>query len=215
LGSRSIVVIETGDTKGQAKEHRRKQIMDAALAVFSRKGYGEATIPDIAMEAGVAVGTIYHYYKGKHDLLVSLIHTYVMTDPLRELFAQLAEEDNRASVRAIIENGLDWGAEDLRGFLFIFTEVLRNPELGRQFAGQFFAPVLQSLEEYVAKRVSSGAFRRVDQKVAARALVGMILGFLLLKQMEGEQSATKGMPLPELTAEMGDIILEGLQNRGR
>jgi len=208
------VVIETGDKKGQTKEYRRKQIMGAALAVFSRKGYGEATIPDIAMEAGVAVGTIYHYYEGKHDLLVSLIHTYVMTDPLRELFAQLAEEDSRASVRAIIENGLDWGSDDLRGFLFIFTEVLRSPELGKHFAGQFFTPVLQSLEEYVAKRVSSGDFRSVDQKVAARAFGGMILGFLLLRQMEGEQSATKAMPLPELTAELGDIILEGLQNRG-
>ena len=39
-------------------EHRRKQILDAALAVFSRKGYGQATIPDIAREGGGIVSTV-------------------------------------------------------------------------------------------------------------------------------------------------------------
>ena len=207
---------ETEDTEEQTREYRRKQIMDAALAVFSKKGYGEATIPDIAREAGVAVGTIYNYYEGKRDLLVSLVRLYtsVVTEPLRELIVQLADEDERTSVQAIIENGLDWGADDLNGFLFIFTEVLRDPELAEHFPGQFMASVLQSLENYVAERVSSGDFRRLDHKVVARALAGMILGFLLLRKLEGEQSPTKTMPLPELTAELADIILEGLQNRG-
>ena len=44
----------------QATERKRKQILNAALAVFSQKGYGESTVPDIAREAGVAVGTIYN-----------------------------------------------------------------------------------------------------------------------------------------------------------
>jgi AcrR family transcriptional regulator len=205
---------ETEDTREQTKEIRRKQILDAALAVFSRKGYGEATIPDIAEEAGVGVGTIYNYYESKRDLLVSLIHDYVMTDPLTELFGQLAKEDERTSVRAIIESGLDWGSDDLKGFLFIFTEVLRDPELGEHFAGQSLASLLHSLEKYVAERVSSGGFRRLDHKVAARALGGMIVGFLLLAQLEGDKSPTKAMSLPELTGELADIILEGLQNRG-
>jgi len=207
---------ETEDTEEQTREYRRKQIMDAALAVFSKKGYGEATIPDIAREAGVAVGTIYNYYEGKRDLLVSLVRLYtsVVTETLRELVVQLAEEDERTSVQTIIENGLDWGSDDLNGFLFIFTEVLRDPELAEHFSGQFLASVLQSLENYVAERVSSGDFRRLDHKVVARALAGMILGFLLLRKLEGEQSPTKAMPLPELTAELADIILEGLQNRG-
>ena len=207
---------ETEDTEEQTREYRRKQIMDAALAVFSKKGYGEATIPDIAREAGVAVGTIYNYYEGKRDLLVSLVRLYtsVVTETLRELVVQLAEEDERTSVQTIIENGLDWGSDDLNGFLFIFTEVLRDPELAEHFSGQFLASVLQSLENYVAERVSSGDFRRLDHKVVARALAGMILGFLLLRKLEGEQSPTKAMPLPELTAELADIILEGLQSRG-
>jgi len=150
----------TADAKTLAKEDRRQQILNAALAVFAKKGYGEATIPGIAGQAGVAVGTIYHYYESKHDLLVSLIDNYVNSDALREIFAELAREDDKTSVRGIIENGLDWAADDLRGFLFIFTEVLRDPELGEHFSEKFLASLLQSLEEYVAERVSSAASAR-------------------------------------------------------
>ena len=213
-GERAIS--ETEGTKGQTREDRRKQIMDAALAVFSKKGYGEATIPDIASEAGVAVGTIYHYYESKRDLLVSLVHMYTqaMTQPVSELLAQMAREEEGTSVRAIIEDGLDWGSDDVNGFLFIFTETLRDPELGEHLAGQFLPTVMQSLENYVAERVSSGHFRRLDPKVVARALAGMILGLIVLRQLEGARGPTKAMPLPQLTADLADIILEGLRNRG-
>ena len=204
----------TADAKTLAKEDRRQQILNAALAVFSKKGYGEATIPGIAGQAGVAVGTIYHYYESKHDLLVSLIDSYVNSDALREIFAELAREDDKTSVRGIIENGLDWAADDLRGFLFIFTEVLRDPELGEHFSEKFLASLLQSLEEYMAERVSSGRFRQVDHKVAARALFGMVLGFVLLRQLEGGRGAGKTAPLPEETAHLADIFLEGVRDRG-
>ena len=80
------------ERKEQITEYRQKQILDAALAVFSRKGYGEATIPDIAREAGVAVGTIYNYYESKRDLLVSLVDAYVVTEPSGKLRENPARE---------------------------------------------------------------------------------------------------------------------------
>ena len=203
----------TEETKTLVKEDRRQQILNAALVVFSKRGYGEATIPGIAGEAGVAVGTIYHYYESKHDLLVSLIDDYVNSDALREIFAELAKEDDKTSVQGIIENGLDWAADDLKGFLFIFTEVLRDPELGEHFSDKFLASLLQSLEKYVAERVSSGRFRQVDPKVAARALFGMVLGFVLLRQLEGERGSGEATPLPELTSQLADMLLEGLRNK--
>jgi AcrR family transcriptional regulator len=213
-GGGTIIEDVAEDAKTPAKEDRRQQIMDAALAVFSKKGYGEATIPGIAGEAGVAVGTIYHYYESKHDLLVSLIDNYVKSDALREIFAELAKEDDRTSVQGIIENGLDWAADDLKGFLFIFTEVLRDPELGEHFSEKFLASLLQSLEKYMAERVSSVHFRQVDPKVAARALFGMVLGFVLLRQLEGGRGTGRTAPLPEETAQLADIFLEGVRDRG-
>ena len=205
---------DTAIIKSAARGNRHRQILDAALAVFSRKGYGQTTIPDIAAEAGVAVGTIYHYYQSKRDLLVTLIHTYAKSERLNQVFARVAKDDNGTSVRAILGNGLDWPAEDLKGFIFVLTEVLRDPDLGEHFSGQFLGSLLQSMEHFLGERVSSGEFRQVDQRVTARAIGGMVLGFLILKEMEGDRSPAKGMPLPDLTAEMADIILEGIEKRG-
>lgn len=58
----------SSDPRGQ----KRKQIINGATSVFSKKGYYESTISEIAREAGVAEGTIYEYFKSKEDLLISI-----------------------------------------------------------------------------------------------------------------------------------------------
>ncbi|MCL4521346.1 MAG: TetR/AcrR family transcriptional regulator [Firmicutes bacterium] len=52
---------------------RRQELMKAAVSVFSRYGYHETGVREIAEEAHVAVGTVYLYFSGKTDLFVSLI----------------------------------------------------------------------------------------------------------------------------------------------
>lgn len=49
--------------------HRRSQILAAAGRAFVRKGYHGTTVRDIAAEAGLAPGTLYLYFAGKHDIL--------------------------------------------------------------------------------------------------------------------------------------------------
>ena len=48
---------------------RRRRIREAAVAVFASKGYHDARVSDIAREAGVAHGLVYHYFSGKEELL--------------------------------------------------------------------------------------------------------------------------------------------------
>jgi TetR/AcrR family fatty acid metabolism transcriptional regulator len=51
---------------------RRVQIIKAAEKVFARKGFAEATISDVAREAGLSDATIYEYFTSKEDLLFSI-----------------------------------------------------------------------------------------------------------------------------------------------
>ena len=53
-------------------EDRRRQIRHAATKVFAKKGYHETRIADIAKEAGVAYGLVYHYFKNKEEILASI-----------------------------------------------------------------------------------------------------------------------------------------------
>src|SRR5688572_27243878 len=59
-------------TKEEA-EVTRKTLLDAGLKVFSRVGYAETTLDDIAEEAGVTRGAIYHHFGGKAELYNQVI----------------------------------------------------------------------------------------------------------------------------------------------
>jgi len=69
-----------------AKDERERAFKEAALKVFSAKGYHRATMSEIALEAGFGKGTLYWYWKSKEDLYFSLIE-----DMHRE-FLRLVEE---------------------------------------------------------------------------------------------------------------------------
>ena len=57
----------------QLVEQRRRQIIEAAYEVFSRKGYSAAGIADIAEELGIGHGTFYRYFKDKRDILDQVV----------------------------------------------------------------------------------------------------------------------------------------------
>ncbi|MFC7394532.1 TetR/AcrR family transcriptional regulator [Scopulibacillus cellulosilyticus] len=81
-----------GDANG-----RRDKILETAKKLFSEKGYHGVSIPDIAREAGVSVGSIYYIFKNKEDILLSLLavvnsiyqqvfsHGNEMTNPVERL----------------------------------------------------------------------------------------------------------------------------------
>jgi AcrR family transcriptional regulator len=63
----------------ERKEQKRRLIMQAALKIFSKKGYSPTALEEIAQEAGIAKGTLYLYFKDKEDLISSTL-MYVLDD---------------------------------------------------------------------------------------------------------------------------------------
>jgi len=72
---------------------KRDRIMNAAIASFAQHGYHQATIADVAREAGVAAGTIYLYFNNKDDLLVSIFEEKVQGF-IQEFHRRLSQEEN-------------------------------------------------------------------------------------------------------------------------
>ena len=64
------------------KEKRQSQIMEAAMKVFTKKGFSSARMDDIVKESGLSKGAIYHHYNGKKDIFLALIaHWETQTFP--------------------------------------------------------------------------------------------------------------------------------------
>ena len=198
------------DRKKRITRQRRKQILDAALLVFSQRGYDRATIPDVAGEAGVAVGTIYNYYPSKRDLLVAITNEYII-EPFSNIARKSRTKDDITLITTLMENRLDFGLEGVNKFLPLFAEVQRDPELCRSYAEKVVKPVMDMMEEYVTSRTREGAFRDVNPKVVTRAIGGMVVGFMLLYRIEGENSPVTNMDRNQLAAEMAGLVLRGLQ----
>ena len=57
----------------QMRPTRQKEIIDAARTEFAEKGYGAASIRDIAQRCGMSMSALYHYYPGKQDLLKAIL----------------------------------------------------------------------------------------------------------------------------------------------
>ena len=56
---------------GRTRSDKRARILDAAIRVFARAGYHGARVSDIAREAGIAYGLVYHYFRNKEEILAS------------------------------------------------------------------------------------------------------------------------------------------------
>ncbi|WP_186438314.1 TetR/AcrR family transcriptional regulator [Cohnella terricola] len=71
-------------------QDKKKQVLDAAIRCFARKGFNATSIQEIADELGMAKGSIYFYFKSKDDLLISVLEDYgeMIFDHMRELPAE-------------------------------------------------------------------------------------------------------------------------------
>jgi AcrR family transcriptional regulator len=193
---------------------RRRQILDAALKVFSKKGFAEANITEIAQEAGVAEGTIYNYFPSKRELLIAVVKTFVMTESFLNLFENVGEMDYPVFLSAVLDNRMDFIEDNVRShMLLLIGEILRDPELREIFDRQMIKPVMNRMEKYLENKAAEGEFRSVNTSVVTRALGGMVLGLILLTLFEGESSPLNSMPRQNLAAEVVQLVMQGIQQR--
>ena len=96
-------------------ENKRSEILTCAKRLFSRQGFHNTSISDLTRESGLPVGTIYTYFSGKEDIMVSIIET-----GWQEMMAALELEFRAAA-----------GLEARLGVLshFFFSELLKDGEL--------------------------------------------------------------------------------------
>ena len=80
-----------------------EDIRQAAIVVFSEKGYAEAKISDIAIQAGVSAGTIYNYFKSKKELFDSL--NLPQLEDLRPEYAQKRQDILQTALRLFGQTG--------------------------------------------------------------------------------------------------------------
>jgi AcrR family transcriptional regulator len=158
-----------------AAADKRRAILDAAVRVFARQGFHACRVADIADEAGVAYGLVYHYFSSKDEVLDTLFleRWNVLIETIRAVDAEgiAAREKLQAIASFIVESY----RHDPDVMKVIIVEVTRAANsFGRRHLGDI-SEAYRMIAAIVTQAQVDGTFRDdIDAEFAAMAFYGAI-----------------------------------------
>jgi AcrR family transcriptional regulator len=150
-------------------EERRAQIIEAALALFTRQGYANTTVDDIATESGLSKGAIYWYFDSKHDLFqatASSVMDKMVERSLTEIMIyDTATERLRVGARCLVDL-----CRDVEGYFGLVVEFWTQSDR-REEVTAFWAEMINQYREAVEAifeaGVRNGEFKSIDTEALA------------------------------------------------
>jgi TetR/AcrR family transcriptional regulator, fatty acid metabolism regulator protein len=159
----------------QQAADKRRLILDAAIRTFARQGFHACRVSDIADEAGVAYGLVYHYFRSKDEILDTLFleRWDVMLTAIREVDA--GDLPAREKLHAVATFIVESYRHDPELMKVIIVEVTRAANsFGRRHLDKI-REAYALIGEIVAKAQAEGEFKRdVTPQFAAMAFYGAI-----------------------------------------
>lgn len=161
--------------KPAATADKRDLILRAATRVFAQHGFFQSQVADVARVAGVAAGTVYLYFKGKDDLLVSIFERS-MAEVIAEGRAAVAGvADPAERLRLIAHLHLGRLGRDKHLAVVFQVELRQSVKFMERFSATFLQDYLKLIRDAIADGQSSGAFRNdISATTATKIFFGAL-----------------------------------------
>jgi TetR/AcrR family transcriptional regulator, fatty acid metabolism regulator protein len=185
---------------------KRERILRAAVDVFAQNGYFNAKVSEIAKAAGVADGTIYLYFDGKEDLLITIFreHTRNYLQSLERSLATISRPEER--IRIAIRHHLETLGRDRALAVVSQVELRHSLKFMSLLSQQEVADYLGILRKIVEHGQNEGVFRRnLHPSLVAKAVFG-VLDEMVTSWILSE----KDYALADQAEPVADLILTGL-----
>jgi TetR/AcrR family transcriptional regulator, fatty acid metabolism regulator protein len=178
----------------QAQEEKRRLLLEAAVRVFARKGYHSSRVGDIAQEAGVAHGLLYHYFDSKEDVLRS-----VFRETWRALIETIesveeAGDPPREQLRKVAEILLRSWRRDPDLVRVLVLEVTRSQHLPGEM--DEIVESFAAIQEIVERGQADGSIRPdLDARLASYVFYGaveeLLTGWVLGRLPDSEEDVAR------------------------
>ena len=180
--------------RSTAQAEKRRLILDAAVRVFARKGYHTSRVGDIAEEAGIAHGLLYHYFSSKEQVLETVFREN--WSELLAAFARIEASDEPASeqldgiVKVLLRS---WrNAPDL--VRVMVREVARSPHLQGQV--DEIREGFTTIQRVIERGQAEGSFRAdLDARLASWIVYGsleeLLTGWVLGQLPDGDEDVAR------------------------
>jgi len=157
------------------KIDKRDALLRAAIETFAARGFFNAQVADVARAAGVAAGTVYLYFRGKDDLLISIFEK-TMKEAIASGRESIATQtDPLTQLRTIARLHLDRMSRD-RALAVVFqVELRQSTKFMERFSATHLREYLGIIRDVIGRGQSMGIFRKtLNATLAAKLLFGML-----------------------------------------
>src|SRR3990172_6866793 len=173
---------------------KRDRILRAAVKIFSRNGFFNSKVSEIARASGVADGTIYLYFKNKDDLLISLFEEK-MGEVVAEIRVRVADEGDALSrLRIFIRNHMDLLTREAGLIEVIQVELRQSKKFMKEYVPVKFLEYLDVISGILEDGKREGVFRPdLNVTLARRAIFGALdeisLAYVLSRKRKYDPAA--------------------------
>jgi len=178
--------------KDVVTEFRTGEILQAAYHVFAERGFEQATMDEIAREAGVAKGTLYLYYPSKQDIYSAALHRSVVELAARTAEAVAGASSIEEKIQAFIGVKLRY-FEEHRDFFRIYDSEFgrafcRHGQKARQF-DELYLEQVKAIDHVLQQSVRRKAIRPVRTEAVAFALFDITRGLVMQRLRSASRSS--------------------------
>jgi len=191
-------------------EDRREQIIDAAMRVFAQKGFNKATNKDIAREAGITAGLIYHYFESKEAVLKAIIEARSPLRVINSLPAEVIAQPPAIFFRFLILQVLNIveGEQFVQLMRVFLPEAVYNPQMSQVLSGAI-QRAIGFLGAYLKAKIEAGELRYADPELIPQVLVGSVMAFVLRRRIICDPQALR-YTHEQIADVVVDTVLKGL-----
>lgn len=186
---------------------KRDRILRAAVKIFSRKGFFNSKVSEVARAASVADGTIYLYFRNKDDLLISLFEEK-MGEVVADVRRRVADGGNSLEkLKIFIENHMDLLEREAGLVEVLQVELRQSTKFLKDYTPVKFFEYLEIISDILEEGKREGALRPdLNVSIVRRAIFGALdelsLTYILSRKPKYHPTVT--------AAELCRLLLEGL-----
>jgi len=190
-----------------AADGRRQQIVDEAAALFNARGYHGTSLEDVAAAVGLRKASLYHYFRGKDDILKLIHEDFLAWTMQREEQRRSYDLPPGQHLLEIISDTLEVISRR-PGHVRVFVEHYRElDETTRDHIVGERERYAKMVEDVIRGGVESGAFRPMDPRLAMLALFGACnWAYQWYRPKEGDEPR-------QMAYALWDLMMRGVRER--
>ena len=194
------------------KEEKRDLIVQAALKVFAEKGLSNATIRDIALEAGIGKGTVYEYFKDKEEIIHNSFFYFqkIFQFDMEEILLSKEKgiEKLKQLIRVFVKVNQGENSEYMELVFDFWAQGIKGHSKGLMLAEmkKFYSGYRKVFAEIISEGILDGSIRNdTGPSAMASLLVGMLDGIMVQWIFDRESICIEA-----IEKNIGNLIINGI-----